>query len=61
MPLRRDVRPLTLTYKGESITFDMRGSYGDLPDGGIHSGDDMKISDRMLNQLKARICNTRNS
>ena len=24
-PLHRDVRPFTLTYKGESITFDMPG------------------------------------
>ncbi len=53
-PLRRDVRPLTLTYKGESITVDMPGWYGDLPDEGVHTGDDMKVSDRALNRLKAR-------
>ena len=53
-PLHRDVRPLTLTYKGESITFDMPGWYGDRPDEGIHTGDDMKVSDRALNRLKAR-------
>ena len=53
-PLHRDVRPFTLTYKGESITVDMPGWYGDLPDEGVHSGDDMKISDRALNRLKAR-------
>jgi HTH-type transcriptional regulator/antitoxin MqsA len=53
-PLRRDVRPLTLTYKGESITIDMPGWYGDRPDEGIHTGDDMKVSDRALNRLKAR-------
>ena len=33
--LHRDVRPLTLTYKGESITVDMPGWYGDKPDEGI--------------------------
>jgi HTH-type transcriptional regulator/antitoxin MqsA len=53
--LHRDVRPLTLTYRGESITIDMPGWYGDLPDEGVHSGDDMKISDRALNRLKARV------
>lgn len=53
-PLHRDVRPFTLTYKGESITFDMPGWYGDQPDAGIFDGDDMKISDRALNRLKAR-------
>jgi HTH-type transcriptional regulator/antitoxin MqsA len=53
-PLHRDVRPFTLSYKGESITFDMPGWYGDRPDEGIFDGDDMKISDRALNRLKAR-------
>jgi len=53
-PLHRDVRPLTLSYKGESITFDMPGWYGDQPDDGIFDPDDMKISDRALNRLKAR-------
>ena len=59
MPMRRGVRPLTLTYKGESIIFYMPGWYGDLPGVGVHTGDDMKISDRMLNQLKTQVCNTR--
>lgn len=53
-PLRRDVRPLTLTYKGESTTVDMPGWYGERPDEGVHTGDDMKVSDRALNRLKAR-------
>ena len=53
-PLHRDVRPLTLTYKGESITVDMPGWYGDQPHEGVHTGDDMKVSDRALNRLKAR-------
>ena len=34
-PLHRDVRPLTLTYKGQSITVDMPGWYGDQPDEGV--------------------------
>jgi HTH-type transcriptional regulator/antitoxin MqsA len=53
-PLHRDVRPLTLTYKGESITFDMPGWYGDEPDQGVFDPEDMKVSDRALNRLKAR-------
>src|ERR1700689_376854 len=53
-PLHRDVRPLTLTYKGESITVDMPGWYGDQPDEGVHTADDMKVSDRALHRLKTR-------
>ncbi len=52
-PLHRDVRPLTLTYKGRSITFDMPGWYSEQPDQGIFDPDDMKVSDRALNRLKA--------
>lgn len=54
LPMQRGVRPLTLTYKGESITFDMPGWYCDQSEESIHTGDDMKASDRMLNKLKAR-------
>jgi HTH-type transcriptional regulator/antitoxin MqsA len=53
-PMHRDVRPMTLTYKDQSITFDMPGWYCDKSAESIHSGEDMKISDRMLNLLKAR-------
>ena len=42
-PLHRDVRPFTLTYKGESITFDMPGWCGDHPDEGVFDPDDMKV------------------
>jgi HTH-type transcriptional regulator/antitoxin MqsA len=52
--MRRGVRPLTLTYKGESITVDMPGWYCDASDEGILTGIDMKVSDRALNRLKAR-------
>ena len=54
LPMQRGVRPLTLAYKGESITFDMPGWYCDQSEESIHTGDDMKVSDRMLNRLKAR-------
>lgn len=52
-PLHRRVRPMTLTYKEESITFDMPGWYCDDCEESIHTGKDMKVSDRMLNRLKA--------
>jgi len=53
-PMYRGVRPMTLTYKGESLTFDMPGWYCDQSEESIHTGEDMKVSDRMLNRLKAR-------
>jgi HTH-type transcriptional regulator/antitoxin MqsA len=53
-PMHRDTRPMTLTYKGESLTFDMPGWYCDTSEESVHTGADMKISDRMLSRLKAR-------
>lgn len=50
----RGVRPMTLAYKGESLTFDMPGWYCDQSEESIHTGEDMKISDRKLNLLKTR-------
>ena len=43
-PLHRGVRPLTLTYKAESITVDMPGWYGDDPESGVLDANDMKFS-----------------
>lgn len=53
-PMHRDVRPMTLTYKGESITYDQPGWYCDQSEEGVLVGKDLGISDRMLNRLKAR-------
>ncbi len=53
-PMSRGVRPITLTYKDQSLTFDMPGWYCDQSEESIHTGEDMKVSDRMLNLLKAR-------
>lgn len=53
-PLHRDVRPFTITYKGHIITFDMPGWYGEHQDAGVFDPEDMKVSDRMLNRLKAQ-------
>lgn len=52
--LRRAVRPMTLTYRGESITFDMPGWYSADGKTSEHSREDMKYSDHALNILKAR-------
>ena len=52
--MHRDVRPMTLTYKSESITIDMPGWYCDSSDESIHTGQDAVVSDRALNRLKAR-------
>lgn len=53
-PMSRGVRPITLTYKDQRLTFDMPGWYCDQSEESIHTGEDMKVSDRMLNLLKAR-------
>lgn len=47
----RDVRPMTLACKSETITFDMPGWCCDQSDESIHTGEDMIVSDRMLNRL----------
>jgi HTH-type transcriptional regulator/antitoxin MqsA len=52
-PMYRGVRSMTLTYKGKRITFDMPGWYCDQSEESIHTSEDMKVSDRTLNRLKA--------
>jgi HTH-type transcriptional regulator/antitoxin MqsA len=44
---------MTLEYKSARTTFDMPGWYCDASDESIHTGEDMKVSDRALNRLKA--------
>lgn len=53
--LHRGVRPLELAYKGENLTIPMPGWYGNPPAESIHTATDMKVSDRALNRLKARV------
>lgn len=55
VPMHRDVRPITLIYKSEKIILGMPGWYCDQCDESIHTGKDMKVSDQMLNRLKARV------
>ncbi len=51
----RDTRPMMITYKDESAQFDMPGWYCDENDESIHDGVDMKVSDRALTELKAKV------
>lgn len=53
-PMERGVRPLELTYKDQIISVEMPGWYGEGSTEGLHTHDDMKVSDRALNLLKAR-------
>jgi HTH-type transcriptional regulator / antitoxin MqsA len=52
-PMQRGVRPMTLDYKGARTVFEMPGWYCDKSAESIHTGEDMKVSDRALNRLKA--------
>jgi HTH-type transcriptional regulator/antitoxin MqsA len=52
-PLRRDVRPMTLSYQGRTLQVDMPGWYGEDEGDSLHSREDLRVSDRALNRLKA--------
>ena len=53
--LRRDIRQIEFSYKGEKIIVDMPGWYPDDNDEGIFSQEDMKVSDAALKHLKSII------
>ena len=53
--MKRGVAPMTISYKDQSATFEMPSWYCDEWGESIHTGEDMKVSDRMLDQLKARL------
>ena len=53
--MKRGVAPMTISYKGESATVDMPGWYCDASGESIHDGSDMKVSDRALTALKAKV------
>ena len=53
--LRRDVRKIETTYKGETIIHDMPGWYPADNDNGIYTREDMKFSDEALEILKERV------
>ena len=51
--LRRDIRSIEFSYKGEKITVEMPGWYPADNDDGIFSQEDMKVSDAALKYLKS--------
>ena len=55
LPMVRGLRPMTITYKGVSATFDMPGWYCDASGESLHGGEDLKVSDRALAKLKAEV------
>lgn len=56
-PMVRDTRPMTISYKGQSTTFDMPGWYCHESGESIHTAEDMKASDKALKSLKIRVEN----
>ncbi|MDQ7832231.1 MAG: YgiT-type zinc finger protein [Desulfovibrionaceae bacterium] len=50
--MEHDVRNVTITYKGLSKSVDVPGWYCRECGEGIHSGKDLKITDKALNELK---------
>lgn len=53
--LRRGVRPLAVSYKGETIVVDTPGYYPDGDGDGVLIGDDMAPADEALRLLKERV------
>lgn len=52
--LERGYRKIVLEYKGLKKEVNMPGWYAEGCDEGIHSSQDMKVSDRALTELKAQ-------
>ena len=52
--LRRDIRPVKYTYRGESIVVDQPAWYPAEGDEGILTSADMDVSDKALRILKSR-------
>ena len=54
-PMVRDTRPMTITYKGQSATFEMPGWYCHESGESIHTGEDIKVSDKAMRELKIKV------
>jgi HTH-type transcriptional regulator/antitoxin MqsA len=54
-PMVRGSKPMTIRYKGAEATFDMPGWYCEASGESVHTGEDMKVSDRELNRLRAKV------
>lgn len=52
--MHRDHKTMTIRYQGQSLSFEMPGWYCHCCDQSIHNGEDLKVSDRALNRLKAK-------
>lgn len=53
-PMHRDERPVTLSYRGLEETVILPGWYCSECGESVHNGEEMKISDRALRNLKAK-------
>lgn len=53
--LRRDTRPFTVRHKGLERTVDQPGWYPEDNDEGILEGDDLRVADEALQEIKAEI------
>ena len=60
LPMARGVRDITLTYKGHSVVVEMPGWYEPGSREGVHTAEDMKVSDKALKMLKASVEEARN-
>src|SRR6266853_3398020 len=56
-PMVRDTRPMTITYKSQSSTFDMPGWYCHESGEAIFTREDMKVSDAALIELRIKLEN----
>ncbi len=54
-PMKRDVRPSTITYKGESVRVDQPGWYCTGCKEAVLSGDDMAATEHAFIDLKAKV------
>ncbi len=54
-PMHRNTRPMKIVYKGESTIVDMPGWYCEASGESIHEGADMKVSNKALASLKAKV------
>jgi HTH-type transcriptional regulator / antitoxin MqsA len=53
--LTRDVRPFAVVYKGRSVTVDLPGWYPAGGGDGVHVGDDMRVVDEALRDLRRAV------
>ena len=54
-PMVRDMRPMELSYKGQSVTIQMPGWYCQDFTESVHTGEDMRVSDDAVRALQIRV------